>query len=242
MRRFGLIGYPLSHSFSQKYFNEKFIKEGIRDCLYENFPIPEIGELKRIISENPGLEGLNVTIPYKLQVISLLDDLSHLPISACNCIKISGGKLVGYNTDIVGFEKSLTADLQPHHRQALVLGKGGASEAVLWVLKKLSIAFTQVSRHASKEGDLNYEDLNRDIINQHQLIINCTPLGMFPKVNECPAIPYEFLGKQHYLFDLVYNPPITLFLRKGAQRGAAIRNGSDMLVIQAEESWKIWNS
>lgn len=242
MRRFGLIGYPLSHSFSQKYFSEKFIKEGIRDCLYENFPIPEIGELKSIIAENPGLEGLNVTIPYKLEVLSQLDDLTHLPIRACNCIKISGAKLIGYNTDIVGFEKSLTIDLQPHHRPALVLGKGGASEAVLWVLKKLGIAFTQVSRRGFVGGDLKYEDLNGDIINQHNLIINCTPLGMFPKADECPPIPYEFLGKQHYLYDLVYNPPKTLFLRKGAERGATIRNGSDMLVIQAEESWKIWNS
>lgn len=242
MRRFGLIGFPLSHSFSQKYFTEKFLKEGIRDCLYENFPIPEIGELKKIISETPHLEGLNVTIPYKLQVISMLDDLTHLPIRACNCIKISGGKLIGYNTDIVGFERSFTTDLRPYHRHALVLGKGGASEAVQWVLKKLGIGFTQVSRRTEVEGELKYGELNEDIIHQHELIINCTPLGTYPHVDECPAIPYEFLGDRHYLYDLVYNPPNTLFLQKGARQGATTRNGSDMLVIQAEESWKIWNS
>lgn len=241
MRRFGLIGYPLSHSFSQKYFTEKFEREAIRNCHYANFPIAEISQLRNIIDSNPGLEGLNVTIPYKLQVLPFLDDTSHLPIGACNCIKISAGALSGYNTDVTGFERSLQTKLKPNHRQALVLGKGGASEAVRFVLSKLQIEFRQVSRHPAP-AELAYEDLTDKVIRNHLLIINCTPLGMYPKVDEAPPIPYEGIGTDHYLFDLIYNPEITLFLQKGLEKGAQVQNGLDMLVIQAEESWKIWNS
>ena len=241
MRRFGLIGYPLSHSFSQKYFTEKFDREGISNCRYDNFPIADISELKNIIRNNPGLEGLNVTIPYKLQVIPLLDETHHLPIQACNCIKISSGNLSGYNTDVTGFEQSLLTKLKPNHRPALILGKGGASEAVRFVLDKLQIKFIQVTRHPGP-GELSYQDLTDKIIRQYLLIINCTPLGMYPKVGEAPPIPYEAIGPDHYLFDLIYNPEKTIFLQKGLGKGALVQNGLDMLVIQAEESWKIWNS
>jgi shikimate dehydrogenase len=240
MRRFGLIGYPLSHSFSQKYFTEKFEREGIRNCRYDNFPIADISKLKNIIESNPDLEGLNVTIPYKLQVIPFLQETSHLPIPACNCIKISAGRLSAFNTDVTGFEKSLQAKLKPYHRQALVLGKGGASEAVRFVLTKLQIEFIQVSRHP-EPGELTYEDLTEKAIREHLLIVNCTPLGMYPKVTEAPPIPYGGIGKDHFLFDLIYNPETTVFLQKGLERGALVQNGLDMLVIQAEESWRIWN-
>jgi shikimate dehydrogenase len=241
MRRFGLIGYPLSHSFSQKYFTEKFEREGIINCRYDNFPISDISELKNIIDSHPGLEGLNVTIPYKLQVIPSLDETENLPIRACNCIRISAGKLSGYNTDVTGFEHSLLKKLGPNHRKALVLGKGGASEAVRFVLGKLQIGFIQVTRDPGP-GELSYQDLTDKIIREHLLIINCTPLGMYPKVQESPPIPFEAIGSDHYLFDLIYNPGKTIFLQKGLDRGALVQNGLDMLVIQAEESWKIWNS
>jgi shikimate dehydrogenase len=240
MRKFGLIGYPLSHSFSQKYFTEKFAREGISNCRYDNFPIADISELKNIISSNPDLEGLNVTIPYKLQVISFLDESKNLPISACNCIKISSGKLSGFNTDVTGFELSLKTRLKANHRKALILGKGGASEAVRFVLGRLGIEFIQVSRQPSS-GELAYDQVTVKIIRDHLLIINCTPLGMYPNIESFPPIPYEPLGGNHLLFDLIYNPAKTAFLQKGEERGAAIQNGLEMLVIQAEESWKIWN-
>ena len=240
MRRFGLIGYPLSHSFSQKYFTDKFDREGIHNCRYDNFPIASISQLKNIIADNPDLEGLNVTIPYKVQVIPLLDESKDLPVGACNCIKISAGKLSGYNTDVIGFERSLRSRLQPNHHRALILGKGGASEAVRYVLKKLNIEFTQVSRDPSP-GELPYDQLTDKIIRDHLLIINCTPLGMYPDIEGLPPIPYSAIGVNHFLFDLIYNPDRTLFLLQGEQRGALVQSGLDMLVIQAEESWRIWN-
>jgi shikimate dehydrogenase len=243
MRKFGLIGYPLSHSFSQKFFTEKFQREGITDCVYETFPIPSIYDLERILKENPDLEGLNVTIPYKQLVIAHLDSfVDTLPIRACNCIKIVAGKTVGYNTDIIGFEKSLASYLQPYHRSALILGNGGATEAVKYVLKKLGIDFSIVSRKIHDGSELTYKDLTEEMIGERLLVINTTPIGMYPNVEECPDIPYEFLTPRHYLFDLVYNPAKTLFLQKGEEHGTAIKNGYEMLVIQAEESWKIWNA
>jgi shikimate dehydrogenase len=242
MRRFGLIGYPLSHSFSQKFFTEKFKKEGLTDCVYENFPIESIYDLQKILKENSDLQGLNVTIPYKQLVIRHLDSAADtLPVRACNCIKITAGKTIGYNTDVIGFEKSLMTYLQPWHKHALILGKGGATEAVQYVLEKLGIEFKIVSRKIHDGSTLTYEELTGEMIQQHQLIINCTPLGMHPNVEGCPQIPYECLTPQHYLFDLVYNPPKTLFLQKGEEHGSAIMNGHQMLIIQAEESWKIWN-
>ncbi|MBL7742392.1 MAG: shikimate dehydrogenase [Chitinophagaceae bacterium] len=242
MRLFGLIGYPLTHSFSKRYFSEKFENEGIKDCRYELFPIPSIGELNSILDKHPDLAGINVTIPYKEQVLSFLNEKDDVvqKIKACNCIRINEGKLKGYNTDVTGFERSLKEKLQPNHHKALVLGTGGASKAVEFVLQRLGITFRNVSRKPSVHS-YSYEQLTPAVIADHTLIVNTTPLGTFPAVNEAPPLPYEALTSRHYLFDLVYNPARTLFLQKGEERGAAIKNGYDMLVIQAEESWRIWN-
>jgi shikimate dehydrogenase len=242
MRKFGLIGYPLSHSFSKKYFSEKFLREGLTDCQYENFPIQSIDELKKIILGNPEIEGLNVTIPYKQLVVRYLDNYIHtLPIQACNCIKVKDGRTTGYNTDIPAFEKALLVQLQSHHQNALILGNGGSAQAVQYVLRKLGIYFSIVSRKIHDGAKFIYEDLNEEIMRENLLIINTTPVGMFPNSADCPPIPYQFVGSTHYLFDLIYNPSKTLFLQKGEERGAATRNGADMLVLQAEESWSIWN-
>ncbi|WP_018611044.1 shikimate dehydrogenase family protein [Segetibacter koreensis] len=244
MRKFGLIGYPLSHSFSPAFFAEKFKREGHSDCVYEAFPIKSIDEFQSLLTNNPELEGLNVTIPYKKDVFPFLQNFTEAveKTGACNCIKIKEGKLTGYNTDVIGFEKSLLPNLTTAHTHALILGTGGAAAAVEFVLKKLGIQFLFVSR-ISKPGSscLTYDEVTREIVNKYKLIINTTPLGMYPVVNSCPGIPYEHLGKEHYLYDLVYNPEQTLFLKKGAEKGAITKNGSDMLIIQAEESWKIWN-
>ncbi len=243
MRIYGIIGYPLGHSFSKKYFTEKFVKEGIGDATYEVFPLKKIDDLKELL-QNPQLCGFNITIPYKQSVLSYLDDRTNLPktLNACNCIKIDNGKLSGYNTDIIGFEKSILPQLKNYHTHALILGNGGATEAVKFVLTKLNIAFKVVSRKLRDGSDLTYADLNEKIITSHPLIINTTPLGTFPNVDECADIPYQYLSPKHFLYDLVYNPTETLFLQKGKKHGASIKNGYDMLVIQAEESWRIWNS
>lgn len=243
MRLFGLIGYPLSHSFSKSYFAGKFREEGISGCRYELFPLREIGELTKLLADEPRLCGLNVTIPYKEQVLPFLHetDDSVNQIRACNCILIKDGKLKGYNTDATGFERSLCEKLLPHHIRALVLGTGGAAKAIGYVLDKLGIGYTPVSRSPSP-GQYAYEELTPDIMAQHTLVINTTPLGMYPAINAAPPIPYGLLTPAHYLFDLVYNPEKTLFLQKAEEKGATIKNGHDMLVIQAEESWKIWNS
>ena len=243
MRRYGLIGYPLSHSFSQRYFTEKFEKEGISGCSYTNFPIASINELSGVLND-PDLRGLNVTIPYKQQVIPFLTTLSPVveAIGACNCIRIDGAVRTGYNTDVVGFEKSLVKKLASHHQQALVLGSGGASKAVEWVLQQMGIAYRLVSRQPRPDtGDLGYDDLDAGLLACYTLIVNTTPLGMYPKVKECPPLPYEAIGPRHYLYDLVYNPDRTLFLQRGEARGAVVENGHEMLVLQAEESWRIWN-
>ena len=243
MKVYGLIGYPLGHSFSKKYFTKKFINEGIAGCSYENFPIQTIDEFKTILIQNPNICGFNITIPHKQSVLSFLDDSSNLPegLSACNCIKIVTGKLIGYNTDVTGFEKSLLLKLQDYHTKALILGNGGSAEAVKKKKKKQGIPFKIVSRKLHNDSHLSYADLNEAVIKEHLLIINTTPVGTYPKDDEYPAIPYQFITPEHYLFDLVYNPAKTLFLKKGEEMGAAIKNGADMLEIQAEESWKIWN-
>lgn len=243
MRLFGLIGFPLTHSFSKKFFTEKFEREGLSDCRYENFPIPAIEDVHRILAM-PGLEGLNVTIPYKELIIPYLNQSSVLvkKINACNCIKIKNGKLLGFNTDIAGFENSLLTKLNsPKYRQALILGTGGSSKAVKYVLHKLGIEFKMVSRKPAA-GILSYEQLTREMIQQHLLIINTTPLGMYPNVVEAPPLPYQYITPDHFLFDLIYNPEKTLFLKKGEDQGARIQNGYEMLVLQAEENWKIWNA
>jgi shikimate dehydrogenase len=243
MRLFGLIGYPLSHSFSKKYFTEKFEVEGITDSRYELYSLSSIDEFSSLLSTNPALQGLNITIPYKKQVVQFLH-ASEIPegLPACNCIKIDNGKLIGYNTDTIGFEKSLLPLLQSHHNKALVLGNGGAAEAVVFVLKKNKIDFKVVSRKIHAGSALTYDEIDKSMIEQNTVIINTTPLGMYPNLNECPDIPYQFISDKHLLYDLVYNPAKTLFLQKGEEKGAVIKNGEQMLVLQAEESWKIWNS
>lgn len=242
MRLFGLIGMPLAQSFSKKYFTEKFEKEGIADSMYELFPLEEIHQLSDLLLRHSNLEGLNVTIPYKEQVLPYLHaiDEEAKAIGACNCIKIKDGKLTGFNTDAPAFRESLLQQLQPHHNKALVLGTGGAAKAVVHVLRGLGIPFTYVSR--SSGSGLVYEEFSREIMEEYPLIINTTPLGSFPKVDTAPAIPYEYLTERHYLYDLVYNPAKTLFLQQGEERGATIKNGYEMLVGQAELSWKIWNT
>ncbi len=241
MQLYGLIGYPLTHSFSKKYFSEKFEKEGISDHGYELFELPSIDTLPGAVLEKyPTLGGLNVTIPYKETVIAFLDDTSHLPLAACNCIKISDGILKGFNTDIVGFEKSLRELWEPKHSPALVLGTGGAAIAVCYVLQKMGIPFKQVSR-SSQKADLTYKMLTPDLIAGYKLIVNCTPLGTYPKTDAMLDLPATGISPNHYLYDLVYNPPLTKFLKWGQDQGALLKNGSDMLAIQAEESWRIWN-
>ena len=243
MRLFGLIGYPLSHSFSKKYFTEKFEKEGLTDCSYELFPIPSIDKLPEILKNYPELEGLNVTVPFKHLVLSYLHSVAGIPgeLKACNCIKIEGGKLSGYNTDYIGFEKSFTPLLKSYHKKALLLGNGGATAAVKFILKKLKIDFDIVSRTIHDGATLTYKDIDDKSIKQNTIIINTTPLGMYPDADGCPDIPYQFISDEHLLYDLVYNPAKTLFLQRGEERGATIKNGGEMLVLQAEESWHIWN-
>ncbi len=245
MRTFGLIGYPLGHSFSQSYFSKKFRDEQITGCEYLNFPISTISELPSRLREYPNLAGLNVTIPYKEQVLPFLSSANEIvsATGACNCILIDSlQQLHGYNTDVTGFEHSLRPLLKPFHTKALVLGTGGAAKAVAFVLTKLNIAFLYVSRQESRENTIHYNQLNRLLMEEHLLIINTTPVGMFPAEKDSPPIDYEAITPRHLLFDLIYNPVMTVFLQKGAQRGATIQNGYEMLEIQAEESWKIWNS
>lgn len=243
MKLFGLIGYPLSHSFSKKFFTDKFQKESIQDCRYELFPIEKIEDINSLLADHKDLAGLNVTIPYKELVIPYLHELSSAveSIGACNCISVVNGKLKGYNTDVLGFQKTLEPKLKAHHKKALVLGTGGAAKAVHHVLKSKGIEFVEVSRTARGEV-ISYDQIDKDLLSSHTLIINTTPLGMYPNIDMAPVIPYEFLGPDHYLYDLVYNPNPTLFLNKGMEQGATIENGSEMLRIQAEESWKIWNA
>ena len=243
MRLFGLIGFPLSHSFSKGFFAEKFQREGITDCRYENFPIPTISEFQALWNDHPELEGMNVTIPYKQEVIPFLHHFSDAAkaIGAVNCIRRSGNELTGHNTDVIGFSRSLQPLLQPQHGKALILGVGGAAKAVKFALQQLGIAFTEVSRRDG-EGLLAYSAVNEAVMREHTLIINTTPLGMYPGVDAAPPIPYEFITADHLLYDLIYNPAETLFMKNGAERGAAVKNGHEMLILQAEASWEIWNA
>ena len=245
MKKYGLLGYPLGHSFSRNYFNQKFEAEKI-DAEYLNFEIPEIKEIKNVIKENPELNGLNVTIPYKEQVIPYLDDLDEDArlIGAVNVIKFSKGlfgkvKLKGYNSDIIGFKQSIEPLLKEHHRKALILGTGGASKAVFQGLKQLGVASTFVSRKA-KEYCITYEEITPKAMEQYTVIVNTTPLGMYPNVNACPDIPYDLLTSDHLLYDLLYNPDETLFMRKGKEKGAVVKNGLEMLLLQAFAAWEIW--
>jgi shikimate dehydrogenase len=243
MRKFGLIGYPLGHSFSKKYFTEKFANEFLNDAVYENFELPKIDLLPDVVAENPDLRGLNVTIPYKESVLRYLDELNPEAenIGAVNTIKISSGKLTGFNTDYVGFIQSLSSLLQPAHKNALILGTGGSSLAVKYALEKLGIEYLLVSRDPLEENETGYSNITEETLQSHTLIINTTPVGMFPDDSKYPEIPYQYLNERHLLFDLIYNPEETMFLKKGKERGAITKNGYEMLLLQAEEAWKIWS-
>ena len=247
MQKYGLIGYPLGHSFSRNYFNQKFESENI-DAQYLNFEIPSIKDFKEVLKENPELNGLNVTIPYKEQVIPYLDDLDEdaRQIGAVNVIKFKKGmfgktKLIGYNSDVIGFKQSIEPLLTETHRKALVLGTGGASKAVSYGLKQLGIEPTLVSR-TKKNGCLTYAELTPEIMAEYTVIVNTTPLGMFPHVDACPDIPYACLTPFHLLYGLPYIPDTTLFMRKGQEHGAVVKNGLEMLLLQAFAAWGIWQN
>lgn len=250
MKKLGLIGYPLSHSFSKGYFAEKFAQENITDFCYDNYAIPTVSEFSKLIKNDGELFGLNVTIPYKEQVIPYLDELDATArdIGAVNTIQISNGRTKGFNTDVYGFKFDLLnlldrdyANADINEIKALVLGTGGAAKAVRYVLQQLAIPFQTVSRSADK-GDLTYSAVDQQVIEAHRLIINTTPLGMSPNLEAAPQLPYDCLTNRHFLYDLIYNPAETRFLQRGKARGAATANGLLMLHLQAEKSWSIWNA
>jgi shikimate dehydrogenase len=247
MKKYGLLGYPLTHSFSKRYFSEKFENEKI-DSAYDNFEIDSISKFPEIVQNNPELIGLNVTIPYKEQVIPFLNELndSAKEIGAVNTIKIQriGAeiKLRGFNTDTYGFENSLQPFLKPEHKKALILGTGGASKALKYVLGKLGIEHISASIEELKENEIRYEEIDEKMMQERLVIINATPLGTYPKVETFPNIPYEYITEKHLLFDLVYNPEETQFLARGKAKGASIKNGYEMLLLQAKKSYEIWNS
>lgn len=245
MDKYGLIGHPLGHSFSMTFFNQKFEAERI-NAQYVNFDIENVKELKNILKDNPDLRGLNVTLPYKTQVIPLLDDIDEdaRRIGAVNVIKFTKGlfgklKLKGYNSDIIGFKQSLDPLLNQSHRKALILGTGGASRAVFQGLKQLGIGSTFVSR-SPRESGITYEEITAKTMEQYTVIVNATPVGMYPHVDECPDIPYDLLTPNHLLYDLLYNPDETLFMKKGKEKGAVVKNGLEMLLLQAFAAWDIW--
>lgn len=245
MDKYGLFGYPLGHSFSRGFFTDKFAKEGI-DAEYLNFEIPTMDLYLETLDANPELKGHNVTIPYKQQVMQFLDDLSDeaRAIGAVNVVHVGvkDGKrfLKGYNSDVIGFVNSLKPLLKEHHKKALILGTGGASKAIKYGLeKKLGIETLYVSRSA-KEGMITYDDVTPELIKEYEVIVNCSPCGMHPHVDECPQLPYEAMTENHVLFDLVYNPLETLFMKRGAEYGAVVKNGLEMLHLQAIASWEFW--
>ncbi len=247
MKKYGLLGYPLTHSFSKRFFTEKFEKENI-DSSYENFEIDTIEKFPDVVKNNPEIAGFNVTIPYKEKVIRFLDELndSAQQIGAVNTIKVkrTGDNiyLKGFNTDTHGFETSLRPLLKDHHKKALILGTGGASKALKYVLEHLGIGYLSASIEELKENEIRYEDIDKQMMKERLLIINATPLGTYPKVDTYPNIPYEFITKKHLMFDLVYNPEVTQFMAKGLEQGATVKNGYEMLLNQALKSYEIWNT
>ena len=244
MKKLGLVGKNISYSFSKAYFKKKFENENINNITYENFDIESIDLFPSILNNTKNLRGLNVTIPYKEVVMPFLDKINEKAkaIGAINTIKITKkGKLVGYNTDFYGFTNSLKPLLKPVHCSALILGTGGASKAVAYSLEQLGISYHYVSRKKSDGVSYTYETLTESILKQHKIIINCTPLGTFPNIDDCPNIPYSGITKHHILFDLIYNPEETKFLQLGKQQNAVTTNGLNMLKLQAEKSWSIWN-
>lgn len=247
-RIYGLTGYPLGHSWSKKYFDNKFRQENIEDTLYELFPCKIVSDIKLLPFYHKALAGLNVTIPHKTSVIPILDELDRtaLEINAVNTIKINrGGNAItmqGYNTDAYGFEKSIKPLLGSHHKAALILGTGGAAKAAAWVFRKNGIDFKFVSRNPGFKNELSYQDLTNDLFEKYSIIVNATPLGMVPDNHTFPPLPYHQIGVHHLLFDMVYNPTLTPFLKKGSNEGATVKNGLEMLYLQAEKAWEIWNS
>ena len=241
MTKFGIIGYPLGHSFSKGFFTEKFARESI-DAQYLNFEIPDVAMLPDVLRNNPELRGLNVTLPHKQAVIPLLDEMSEeaMEIGAVNVIRVRNGKLKGFNSDIIGFSNSIKPLLQPHHRKALILGTGGASRAIRVGLNRLGIEWTYVSR-SPREGMITYEAITAEPLQEYTVIVNCSPDGMFPNGTHAPEIPYDCLSDKHLLFDCVYNPEDTLFMQKGREQGATVKNGLEMLHLQAIASWDFWN-
>ena len=240
--KYGLIGKDISYSFSKKFFTRKFINEGLNNCSYENYDINSISELLEVINDTK-IKGLNVTIPYKESVIELLNHIDPIAkkIGAVNTIKIDKqNKLLGYNTDYIGFKQSLESNIS-NQKRALILGTGGASKAIVYALKTLNIKTLLVSRK-KREESINYEDISNQVIKDHTIIINCTPLGTYPNIEECPKIPYQYITERHLCYDLIYNPIKTKFLILSEEKGASIINGNEMLENQAIESWKIWNS
>ena len=241
---YGLIGYPLGHSFSISYHNQRFADEGI-NAKYLNFEIPSIDELPQVLGSNPDLKGLNVTIPYKEKVLPFLDFISPeaRAIGAVNVIRVvhEGKKisLRGYNSDVIGFTQSIEPMLEDYHKKALILGTGGASKAVEYGLRSLGLECVHVSRY-EKSGTIQYASITPDVVHEYNVIVNCTPVGMFPHTEECPQLPYEALDERNILYDLLYNPDETLFMKRGAEQGATVKNGLEMLLLQAFASWEFW--
>ena len=246
MDRYGLIGYPLGHSFSISYFNQKFADESI-NARYLNFEIPSIDDLLQVLDSNPELNGLNVTIPYKEKVMQFLDYISPeaRAIGAVNVIKVErqGKKtmLKGYNSDVIGFTQSIEPMLEKHHKKALILGTGGASKAINYGLKALGLETVYVSRY-ERPGTIQYDKITPEVVQEYNVIVNCTPLGMYPKTEECPNLPYEAMDSKNILYDLIYNPDESLFMKRGAERGANVKNGLEMLLLQAFASWEFWHA
>lgn len=247
MRRFGLIGSPLTHSFSERYFADRFAREHISDCRYDNYQIEDLGDQGALLRAAlpSDIQGFNVTIPHKQTIIPLLASIEAEAesVGAVNCVKVtSQGCYRGYNTDVYGFEGALLGMLGPANRpEAMVLGTGGAAKAVCHVLTKLGMSYISVSRTPASDAALSYEALTPAVLQQHRLIVNTTPRGMYPHTDASPLLPYDSIGQGHYLFDLIYNPAETLFLKQGRRRGAVVKNGLEMLILQAERSWDIWN-
>jgi shikimate dehydrogenase len=245
MKTFGLIGFPLAQSFSQKYFTQKFKDENI-DARYLNFEMEDINELPELLEHHAYIAGFSITIPHKEKIFKFLNELdaSARDIEACNAVKVTWKNktpiLKGYNTDVIGFSESIQPLLKEHHKKALILGTGGAAKAIAYGLKKLGLEYKYVSRN-KKADSLTYSELNQTNLNEYHVLVNCTPLGMYPNIEQCPDVPYELLSDKHLLYDLTYNPETTQFMKNGLEQGASVKNGLEMLHLQAEAAWKIWN-
>ncbi len=243
LNRYGLIGKNISYSFSKGYFTKKFLDSNLLDCSYDNFDLQNIEQFTKLLQETKNLKGINVTIPYKEEILPFLTELDEEAkrIGAVNTIKFSNNGLKGYNTDVYGFKKSLVPLLKEHHNKALILGTGGASKAVAYVFGQLGIPYLFVSR-VPKENQISYQALTKSMLEKYTIIVNCTPLGTYPNIEVKPEIPYHFINNSHLLYDLIYNPEKTAFLKNGEEQGATIVNGLEMLKLQAEKAWTIWNS